>query len=600
MTRTEQPALEATPAQAWSGTREAADGTATDADRPPCNRWLTDTHMCRDITLLVLALAAALLLAGPNGEFPLMDDWSFAAAVKTLLDEGRFAPTEWTAMTLLSQVLWGAAFALVNGFSFETLRFSTIVLALVGAGAGYALMRETGQSRWLSLLLGWTLAFTPLYFVLSFTFMTDVPFIAVLLFAAIAYCRNLQTGSRAAWIAAIALSLIAILSRQLAMALPVGFAIACLFRDARPRQWAKAMIPPLLGIGCFVAFHQWMTRSGTLPAATDEQATWLLQSLLRPETVSVFFRNSYVALVYLGWFLLPLTWVIARRWPRAQARSLRKTVVGSGLAIALLSLLSRTRNGSQSVMMPTADNLLVPSGLGPTLLRDQYLLRLDNIPPLPDLLWMTVTALGLLGATLLLALLWAGTAGLLRRRCAGGLDAADAIAAFLLSASAVYLFPLLVTAFFDRYLLPVLPLLAVGLACACRADHTPIPTTRQHLLPAIMVAAFAVFSIVGSHDYMAWNRLRWQVLDQLMQQHQLTPDDIDGGFEFNGYHRYDPAYVAVPGKSNWWVTRDDWMIAYGPLAGFDIVEQHTYSSWLWLRPQPLFVLKKKTAPPGNP
>ena len=69
-----------------------------------------DRHaVARDLTCLVLAFALALLLIGPSGNFPLLDDWSFAAAVRGILEDGTFRPPDWTAMTLVMHTVWGSA-----------------------------------------------------------------------------------------------------------------------------------------------------------------------------------------------------------------------------------------------------------------------------------------------------------------------------------------------------------------------------------------------------------------------------------------------------------------------------------------------------------
>jgi hypothetical protein len=104
------------------------------------------------IALLVGAWLALVLLANPTGSFPLNDDWSFSKAVENLVDHGRLAFTGWTSMTLVAQVLWGAAFCLPFGFSFLALRLSTVVLGAIGIVAAYALLRELGTARRIGLL----------------------------------------------------------------------------------------------------------------------------------------------------------------------------------------------------------------------------------------------------------------------------------------------------------------------------------------------------------------------------------------------------------------------------------------------------------------
>ena len=546
----------------------------------------------RDLTCLVLALALALLLVGPSGNFPLNDDWSFAAAVRGILADGTFRPTAWTAMTLVTQSLWGTAFSLLAGYSFDSLRFSTEVLAFVSVVVGYLLVRELSLPRWLCLLTAATLGFSPLFFVLSVTFMTDVPFVAAILVAALFLVRAMERPSLRTFVIAIVFTVVAILIRQLAIALPLAFALVYPLRRAgRLRDWLLGFFPLLLGIGTFAGYRIWLNSDGRLPSVNDRQALWLLHSLADPATIGIVLRNFYVAPVYLGWFLLPVLLVIAARINDQHLLALRRTLLGSGLIIALLSLLTRARDGVWLVQMPTADNILVPSGLGTPLLRDQYLLRLDNIPPLPNPFWPIVTLLGLIGATLLLALLATSAAALVQSWRHRQWIARDGAAALLLTSVAAYLFPLLATAFFDRYLLPAMPLLAAGIGAALLPVSARMPNMSWRVVSMAVLAAFAAFSIGGTHDYLAWNRLRWQMLGDLMQQHTLTAADIDGGFEFNGLLNYRADYVRVEGKSRWWVDDDTWMLGFGPVPGYQVVERRSYPHWLPSKGE-LVVLRK--------
>lgn len=63
-------------------------------------------ELCSLLIIWIISIA----LISPIGEFPLNDDWSFVIAVKNFLTTGAFKPTDWTGMTLFSQVLWGSLF----------------------------------------------------------------------------------------------------------------------------------------------------------------------------------------------------------------------------------------------------------------------------------------------------------------------------------------------------------------------------------------------------------------------------------------------------------------------------------------------------------
>ncbi len=109
---------------------------------------------------------------------------------------------------------------------------------------------------------------------------------------------------------------------------------------------------------------------------------------------------------------------------------------------------------------------------------------------------------------------------------------------------------------------------------------------------ALILAGLAMFAVLGTRDYFAWNRLRWTALRQLMAEEKVTPADIDGGFEFNGLYLYDPAYKEDPAKSWYWVDRDSYVLSFAKLPGFTVRKRYLYSHWLPPYIGSIFVLKK--------
>src|ERR1044072_3704921 len=112
-------------------------------------------------------------------DVPLHDDWTYAWSVEHFLKTGELQVLDWSIHYPFAQILWGALFCLPFGFSFSALRVSTVVLAWLGALALYGTLRELGRARSESLIATLILIASPVFFVLSFSFMTDVPFVSV-------------------------------------------------------------------------------------------------------------------------------------------------------------------------------------------------------------------------------------------------------------------------------------------------------------------------------------------------------------------------------------------------------------------------------------
>jgi len=132
-----------------------------------------------DLAVITFLWVSAVAMVNPVGDFPLGDDWSYGLAVKHLVENGRYQPTGWTMMTLITQTLWGTLFSLPFGFSFTALRFSTLSLSLAGILGTYLLGRQLGGRRFPATAIALTLVFNAIYFALSHTFMTDVHFLAL-------------------------------------------------------------------------------------------------------------------------------------------------------------------------------------------------------------------------------------------------------------------------------------------------------------------------------------------------------------------------------------------------------------------------------------
>ena len=143
------------PQDASRGTLRVSIGVPlqSPAQNQPGNQQAAGLWTWEALALLGLWLAIAALV-DPRGDFPLGDDWSYARPVQSLVEQGRLRFTEWTSMTLLAQVYWGALFCLPAGFSFTALRISTLVLGYLGIWATWALLREFRWSRRAALLGG--------------------------------------------------------------------------------------------------------------------------------------------------------------------------------------------------------------------------------------------------------------------------------------------------------------------------------------------------------------------------------------------------------------------------------------------------------------
>jgi hypothetical protein len=553
-----------------------------------------------DMLIIAALWCISLLIVHPLGNFPLNDDWSYGLAVKHLVENGDFRPTGWTSMPIITNVLWGALFCLPAGFSFSALQLSTLTLSLLGILGCYLLMRDLSQPRWLAVLTALTLGFNPIYYALSNTFMTDVPYTAMTILPAIFFARSLKTGSDLDLLIATTLAVVATLSRQLALSLPFAFAVCLLLRRGFGiRNLWRAALPSVLCVGALFAFQQWLAVSGRLPALYNFKTEMLVNQLIHPKMfLLTIVENSYVALCYMGLFLLPvLIYAVAGIFRTHKEQTIAM------LAFAIVPLVEgswvRAQLGRSALMpmLPPMGNILIDSGIGPLTLRDTFILKLNHAAALPAGFWIVITVLSILGASFFIA-----TAGVrainLLQRIGSKVKISDneTVGIFLLLNSMIYLLPLLGTpsTFWDRYLIPILPLSAAGImGISGQIPRVTSGCTRVLRLAVIsLCAASSLFAIAGTRDYLSWNRNRWAALNDLVKNKHVKIEEIDGGFEFNGLYMYDPNYRQEPGKSWWWVHRNTYLIGFQNIPGYSIIKEYGFDHWMPPYAGKVVVLKK--------
>ena len=144
---------------------------------------------------------------------------------------------------------------------------------------------------------------------------------------------------------------------------------------------------------------------------------------------------------------------------------------------------------------------------------------------------------------------------------------------------------------FDRYLLAVVPALFV-LVLVNEARSGSIRMLRwRGALSLALIVIYAADSVAAIHDYLAWNRTRWIATGTLMQS-GVSPNQIEGGYEFNGWHLSNLKYKRARNKMGWWVDSDEYVIASGPLSGYREVQRFDFQHWLPLADARVVVLHR--------
>ncbi len=562
--------------------------------------------------LWVLMLA----LVPPRANFPLNDDWIYAKIVQHLVETGEYQSNPYADPTFILQAYWGAAFVKVFGFSFDTLRLSTLVLGLAGVWAACWCAIEAGLSRAWAFLCGAVLLANPMYMSVSYAFMTDVPVLALSALAIAAFVRALRTGLlRWIWYAN-AIAVAAFFIRQFAMLVPIAFALAVLVRPAntfraRPvRALAALGVPwiaaavllrvlPIGGEGLGAGLWNWDDLGRTVPERATAMATFCAAALL-----------------YLTLFCAP---ILALARDSAEKRFPRKFAWRHLAAIAIAGVIGWLLIDAPYQRPPWIGNVLYDFGVGPLLL--PWLQR-DGLPDTPLRLgsaWTLINIVLALGAACVLVRVATILVGAVRDRAnpANASLGIDLFLAFSASALIVVLILPAVANRFDRYFLGALVPAAVLTARAVTRGARFEPGRFAFVLPGV----FYLFGVFCLQDYLSWNGARWKAAETLRAKYNAPLESINGGYEFNGWFHSDhfaqesrDTGKKAFGPKGWWTRGDEYRIVGAgksggitpgavvrqPLAGeYTVLETQPYFTWLGFQRREILLLRAidDTAPP---
>ena len=527
---------------------------------------------------------AVYLVVRPLADAPVIDGWIYSHAVRLFAATGRMRFAGFTEAMPVAQVAYGAAWGRIFGSTEVSLDRSAALLGALGAIMFHALLRRCGAGRAAAAIATGLLVANPCYLFLSFSFMTDVPFLVLIIGAMLAFAkveRPFATG----WLWGCGAALVvAFMIRPFAAIAIAACAVATIIYDLRPfrldRQWLKravrALAPFVFATVICVIIWLWLM--------TLQAEPWRLAR--RTHLIGYFFKVGLATylragvlgpLLYLGIALSPLAIVQLARLPAAGLRR------GSAIAVAIFA----------------ATFILV---------------RLDPIPPAtPELScfggWSNVlllrglpthfewrgagqwiaTALGSLGAA---GLIVAAPRALRRLNRAG--------AAMVITAMCYWAATIPLWLFNDRYYLVMVPAGALILAL--------VPLRSRSAAVAVAIALTAVMgllSMAGVYDYQRGLAVVIAARDALERAGVARPE-IDAGYSSNGADLYRFAADEGAGEDSFERERgipmitssalDEYTIAAAPIAGTEIMRRFDWPGVCGFGHRELYVLRRTDAP----
>lgn len=526
------------------------------------------------------------LIARPISHAPVVDDWLYVAAARVLAATGRFRPAGFMQAEPIAQLIIGAAVGRLFGFAPQTFDSADAAIGAVGAIFFYALARRCGAACAGAIAATALLLCNPCYTFLSFSFMTEVPFLAALIGSNLAFAsgggreRANRSGSRGDWLG-VALAVIAFMIRPFAGAAIIAYAAVTIGYDAELRAELRAASPRALarmapfaaGLAACAAFWWWLMIAHQKPWALALHEDRLRNYfMLVPARV---YAEKWLLgpLLYLGFVLSPIALVAAaRRWRPVGAMAVALFAVSAALCV---------RNDHAGWGLPQVQCFAGwPGALELHGMALQFGWRGGYRYAALALASVGAAALCVIGA------------GTIRRL--------DRTAAAVMLTAAIYWAAALPLWFFgDRYDLVMVPAGCLMLALAWRNV-----SRTEALVAAALTLALGLGSAGGLRAY---NRGTEAVLRErnLLLAQGIARSEIDAGYGLDGadLYRYaacgidqQASEAGIPMVTSYAIA--PYTIAGAPLDGTEIIGRFSWPGPFGFGVRPLYVLRRVPASTG--
>jgi 4-amino-4-deoxy-L-arabinose transferase-like glycosyltransferase len=516
----------------------------------------------------------ALCVIHPFGNFPLYDDFNFSKTLKILFEEHRYQYIGFTIshfLPLVSHYALGFIFCIPFGFSHTIIRISTIFLSIIGVFYFYALIKHLFTEK-LAFLCSLLLAFNPLFFILSYSYMTDVPFFVYTIISLFYYVKYFETEKNSSLCFAILFSLLATLTRQLGILLPFSLIISFLFK---PQKSKKSLF---IIIGCFllniivflIVQKIFMSLQSDFKVGTG--LGLVAETLAHVNIDTILFRYDII-LILSSLCLFPLLVIY---FPFV-------TISFKKCALALFFILPFLLY--PNYLLGTYINNI---SLGPLTTKDVYGFKVLSVLSSNRFI-ILFKCIGFITSFVFLLVVIEFLLGIKRQL----LIRTKSNLFLIKSAIIFYIFSyctlfLIYPGVSDRYLIPVIFFFTIILL----QDREIILTKVQKVLIPFSLLFIISTTIAGTHDYFMLHTARWKAVDFLLKERKVSPVEFDAGYEPNGWYNYSYPIRLNLNKSWWYVDDDKYIVALTPLAGYDIIKTIPYVKWIHNYANKIYVLKR--------
>ena len=515
-------------------------------------------------TKYILAIIAIFLLQfvfiNPLGEFSLNDSWVHTEIAYHLVETGVFRMSPYAGPTFYFPILLAAGLIKIFGMSFSILRISTLFFSLGSLLLFFLFLNKINKKYHLNFILTLLLFFNPIFYNLSFTFLTDIS--ALFLFIASLYFYHQGFDKKQSWYLFVA-SLLAVLgfyTRQtniLIMLVAGLYSLSTLKKFNFLKIFLAFSLPTIIWLITYIL---------------------LLQNNLLPQNISSHYINVPIIQLakniiwwifytsnYLGFLVLPISIAYLLKKPKEKLKNIK--LWNFIFWPVIITLIIRQTWHQQFPYIKNITNLY---GVGPM----QEVLQ-GNLQPL-----LHSKILGIL------SLLFAVSFGTLTYILFFEKTKKYKIKSFnkfIYLNIIIYLLPILTLYSFDKYYLPVFVLFLVLLSQKINFKKIYIPLT------ILLLLIYAIFSISQTQFYLNWNKVRWQMANTAVITYKITNlNQLDAGYEWDGWYTYwlnqEKVKNNLPNQP-WWIKHifinntADYVVSFSPLPNYQVLQSQKVQGW---------------------
>lgn len=258
--------------------------------------------------LLVFLWLMAFIIITPFGEFPINDDWAYTKNVYNLAVKHTFVVDQFPAMNLISQTVYGSVVVWLFGFSFFVLRLSILLLSICSSiSLKKIIYLLSNNNEWFSFYITACVFFNPLFLSLSFTFMTDMFFVSMLIFAFLNFYKYCQNNKLKYYLLYLFFTLIAVLNRQHGLLISL-LSLSLIIKETKSiKLYLLILVPPILTWLVHDEYRHYLTKNSI---AHGIQYSSDLLHYLKTANLNDHFQRAGDSLLVVGGILIPIVTTI--------------------------------------------------------------------------------------------------------------------------------------------------------------------------------------------------------------------------------------------------------------------------------------------------